>query len=457
MGYGPAHDQGVPQSHTCAHGTTNATSRPRRMSRVNTLRVAVLTQWYPPEPAWQPQWIVEALGEAGADCRVVTGVPNYPTGQVLPGYQAWRRSEEVIADVPVLRTPLYPNHGDGALKRFANYGSWALSSAMLGRRDLKRADVVLVYSSPATAAAAAMVTRRLDGTPYVLLIQDLWPDSVTQSGMLPARWQAVTERALNVFVDASYRHAAAIVVISAGMKRLLVERGVDESKVSVVHNWVSEQTTVPGSSAEESMRERLGIPSQAFVLMYAGNHGAAQGLGPVLDAFRDTEENRHLVLVGGGIEKPRLQARAQGLPNVHFLERQPSSLVRAWMQEADAQLVSLVRQPLFAVTVPSKLQMALAEGCPVLAVAEGDVVDIVEAADAGVSALPGDNGSIKTAIDTMIAASPQQRGRWGANARSYYESTMAPEVGASRMMQVLRGAARPHVAPTIESRGARQS
>ena len=271
----------------------------------------------------------------------------------------------MIADVPVLRTPLYPNHGEGALKRFANYGSWALSSALLGRRDLKAADVVLVYSSPATAAAAAMLTRRLHGTPDVLLVQDLWPDSVTQSGMLPVRWQRTTDRVLGAFVNAAYRNAAAVIVISPGMKRLLVERGVDEAKVSVVHNWVGERDTTE-TAPGPPLRDRLGIPPDDFVLMYAGNHGAAQGLDPVVDAFARMDEDRHLVLVGGGIEKARLQATSKDLPNVHFVESQPSAVARAWMQEADARLVSLVRRPLFAVTVPSKLPGVAGGGvsCP---------------------------------------------------------------------------------------------
>ena len=191
--------------------------------------------------------------------------------------------------------------------------------------------------------------------------------------------------------------------------------------------------------------------------MYAGNHGVAQGLGPLLDAFNRAGDDRHLVLVGNGIDKPGLQAASRGLRTVHFVEPQPSPVVRAWMHEADAQLVSLVRQPLFAVTVPSKLQVALAEGCPVLAVAEGDVADIVEGAEAGVSAVPGDTSSIEDAISTMSTASPEQLARWGANARACYESTMAPEVGAGRMMQILRAAARRHENPATQGRGANQA
>ena len=84
------------------------------------------------------------------------------------------------------------------------------------------------------------------------------------------------------------------------------------------------------------------------------------------------------------------------------------------------------------------------------------MADIVQQAEAGVSAVPGDVQSIQAAVGAMSAASTEQRARWGANARAYYESTMAPEVGAGRMMQVLRTAAQSHHAPVNDRRGARQ-
>ena len=103
--------------------------------------------------------------------------------------------------------------------------------------------------------------------------------------------------------------------------------------------------------------------------MYAGNHGGAQGLGSVVRAFGDTQPRSvHLVLVGNGIEKESLVRQAHHLASerVHFVDPQPRASIEALMVEADAQLVSLADRPLFRVTMPSKVQAALAQGSPCL-------------------------------------------------------------------------------------------
>ena len=134
---------------------------------MNSTRVAYVTQWFPPEQVQVPTWIAQALRRQGVQVDVLTGIPNYPAGRAFDGYPAWKRSVEEIDGFRVERTPLVPSHSRSALGRLTNYGSWALSSALLGQRVLSRADVALVYSSPATAALAPLVAKGLWGTPYV--------------------------------------------------------------------------------------------------------------------------------------------------------------------------------------------------------------------------------------------------------------------------------------------------
>ncbi len=403
------------------------------------LRVAVVSQWYPPEPVYQPQWIVRALERRGATCEVLTGAPNYPNGQVHEGYQAWRRSRETIEGVPVHRTPLYPDHGSGAVKRLLNYASWAASSAVVGLGPLARADVVLVYSSPATAALPAMVNRARHGVPYVLLIQDVWPDSILDSGFLPGWLGKLARSSIDVFVRWSYRRAAGVIVTSPGMRDLLVERGVPAAKISLIYNWIERHPSASGRSA--GLRTRLGFGADDFVVMYAGNHGGAQALGRVVRAFGEiaASERCHLVLVGDGIEKESLVRQAHHLASerVHFVDPQPRASIEALMVEADAQLVSLADRPLFRVTMPSKVQAALAAGQPVLAHASGDVAQIVLEAEAGLATPAGDHGALVAAIRDMRVAPKEKRHEWGENASAYYEAHMAEPVGARRMMDVL--------------------
>jgi colanic acid biosynthesis glycosyl transferase WcaI len=409
--------------------------------------VLLITQWYSPEPVQQPAWIAHALTTQGLDVDVLTGVPNYPTGEVSSGHSALRPEAEVIDGVRVRRAPLYPSHSHSAGKRMLNYLSWAFSAAVVGRRHLRRADATLVYSSPATAAIPAMAGRRLFGTPYVLLVQDVWPDSIFASGFLPGRVGRVAHLALSAFADLAYRWADTVVVISPGMVDLLAERGVPREKLELVYNWMPEPSDVQ-ETPPDSWRERLGISREDFVLLYAGNHGAAQALGPVLEAFSLMREDRsvHLVLAGDGVDKPKLidQAASAGLTNVHFVDRQPFSAMASLSAAADAQLISLADRPLFDVTMPSKVQAVLAAARPAVVSARGDAARVVVEAGAGVAVDPESPEALAAALRRLRDLPTDAREEMGHRGRSYYDSNMAERVGGERLARALvRAAGRP--------------
>lgn len=49
------------------------------------MRVAILTQYYPPEPIAKPHELARGLTERGHEVVVVTAFPNYPAGKLYPG------------------------------------------------------------------------------------------------------------------------------------------------------------------------------------------------------------------------------------------------------------------------------------------------------------------------------------------------------------------------------------
>lgn len=408
------------------------------MSRVT---VTLVCQWYPPEPTPQPAWIAEGLASLDLDVRVLTGVPNYPTGRVHQGYSAARPIQERIAGVSVNRTPLYPSHDHSAFRRMLNYTSWAVSSTLLGQRLLRWSDAVLVYSSPATAALPAMVARMLWRTPYVLLVQDVWPDSVFASGFLNGRLGRFVRWLLDRFVGASYARSEHILVISPGMIDLLVSRGVPRHKLSLAYNWVDESSR-PAPSDAIDLRRELGIPEDGIVVMYAGNHGSAQALHTVVDAFGlPGAAGSHLVMVGDGTEKSALRVRAADNPRVHFVDPQPREAMSEVMAAADAQLVSLADEPLFSVTMPSKVQSILAAGHPAIIVARGDIAEVVRSAGSGLTSAPGSAEDLAQVVGRFARLSSEERRRMGEAGRGYYRRTMSRGVGLAVLERALRRAA----------------
>lgn len=405
-----------------------------------------MTQWFAPEPSVQPVRIARSLRDAGHDVQVLTGVPNYPTGRVHVGYRASRTAQETYEGMSVRRTPLYPSHDSNALGRMFNYLSWAVSSTLLGGKALRDREVTLVYSSPATAAMTAMAARRLYGVPYVLLIQDVWPDSVFSSGFLGGRSGRFLERILNIFVDRTYAKAARVAVISPGMKDLLVSRGVDPEKIVLVYNAVEEDPSAIDVAQVELARSELGIEDDDVVFMYAGNHGAAQGLKALVDAvgMLPGDSRVKLVMVGDGMEKAVLQSAvgASGSNRIIFLPPVPRSEMPVLMRLSDIQVVALADRPLFSVTMPSKVQSILAAGRPLLVIAQGDVADVVQDSGSGAVARPGDPQGIAVALESLAAESSDHLAAMGAAGREYYEIEMSPERNMERLLEALEVSAR---------------
>lgn len=391
-------------------------------------------------------WIAEALRSGPFSVNTITAVPNYPQGVVYPGYRAWRATREVIGGVSTTRCPVYPSHDRSAVGRAVNYSSFALSSTWVGRKVLNSADVTLVYSSPATAALGAMVAHSRAHVPYVLLIQDLWPDTVLQTGMLESGAIAnVAERVLSRFDDRSTEGASHILVISPGMKDALVGRGVPKSKISVMFNWVDESVLYPRKRTG-ALRRDLGIPPQHLVLMYAGNHGAAQGLWAWVEAMEGTRDlgDVHLVLVGEGTEKASLRERvdALGLDNVHFHPPVSVDDLATLAADADAQIVSLTDAPLFRITIPGKVQATLALGSAVLGSVAGDAAAVLEESGAGILAAPEDVCGIEAAIRQARTEGRSGLVARGLHGREFYLQHMSRTTGTEILTRVLQDAAR---------------
>jgi colanic acid biosynthesis glycosyl transferase WcaI len=407
--------------------------------------ITFVCQWYPPEPVAVPESIVQALTLGGLKVDVLTGVPHFPTGHVLDGHRAWELSRSDVRGVRVQRTPEYPSHDSNALRRVLTYTSWAVSSAFLGQRALRRSDVLLVYSSPATAAFPAMVAKKLWGVPYVLLIQDVWPDSIFSSGFLNGKVTRFAHFILNHFVNLTYRMADRIAVISPGMIELLHERGVPRGKMSVVYNWVpssSRPVSEHQAATRDLLRNEIALLDNAPLFLYAGNHGGAQGLESLIDAFADeTSAPAHLVLMGDGVRKRELIARAHDNPRVHFLDRVSRTAAMRFIEAADVSVVSLADMPLFAVTMPSKVQAGLASGQCMLVTARGDAADAIASAGAGLTADPGDPGSIAMAVRELSERTDSERRVMGEAGRRYYNENMAEELGTRKLIAILRRAA----------------
>jgi colanic acid biosynthesis glycosyl transferase WcaI len=401
-------------------------------------KVVLLTQWFDPEPTFKGLAFARELVRKGFEVEVVTGFPNYPGGEVYPGYRIRMIQREVVDGVQITRLPLYPSHDGSAILRIANYVSFAASSLFYGLFMLKRPDVIYAYHPPLTVGVTASLLRLFRCIPIVYDIQDMWPDTLRATGMVNnERLLAIVSRVCNWV----YRRVDRIVVLSPGFRRLLMERGVPSEKLDVIYNWCDEAAlqAAPVSSPDSA-------PDGQFRVVFAGNMGKAQALGTVVEAAELLSTERpevRFVLVGSGIEVDSLKQRVakKGLENVVFVPRVPMNEVGSILASADALLVHLKDDPLFAITIPSKTQAYMAIGKPLLMAVRGDAAELVKQAACGVTAIPEDARSVADAAIRLSDLAALERNEMGQRSRVFYERELSLAVGAERFAAHFRALA----------------
>jgi colanic acid biosynthesis glycosyl transferase WcaI len=402
-------------------------------------RVLLLTQWFDPEPAFKGLVFARELVRQGFEVEVVTGFPNYPGGKVYAGYKIKLIQRERIDGVEVTRLPLYPNHDQSAIKRVLNYASFAASALFYGLFMAKRADVMYAYHPPLTVGVAASLIRWLRGIPLVYDIQDMWPDTLRATGMLN------NPRALSLVgrvCDWVYRRVDQVVVLSPGFKRLLVQRGVTESKIEVIYNWADESalSTPTGTLAANFPGD------DRFKIVFAGNMGKAQALDAVLQAAEILQGRGSrvcFVMLGGGVEVGRLKERtnALALDNVVFLPAVPMAEVGTVLGAADALLVHLRKDPLFEITIPSKTQAYMAVGRPLLMAVNGDAAALVTQSNSGLTAESENPVALADAAQRLADMPLDQLYAMGNRARQFYQERLGLAVGAGRFGEVFKALA----------------
>jgi glycosyltransferase involved in cell wall biosynthesis len=233
----------------------------------------------------------------------------------------------------------------------------------------------------------------------------------------------------------TYRAASRIVVLSPGFKAKLGERGVPPEKIEVIYNW-SDESHGADEPRDEALAADLGLAGR-FNVVFAGTMGKAQALDAVLVAAGKVAARRpgiQFVFVGGGIEAERLRrtARERGLSNVAFLPRRPLSEIGRVLRLADVLLVHLKDDPLFRITIPSKIQSYLFMGRPILAAVLGDAADLVRGAGAGLCCAPEDSDAIAEKAVEFCDMPEARREEMGRSGKEYYLRELSMAVGVGR-------------------------
>ncbi|MCP4372429.1 MAG: glycosyltransferase family 4 protein, partial [Deltaproteobacteria bacterium] len=183
--------------------------------------------------------------------------------------------------------------------------------------------------------------------------------------------------------------------------------------------------------------ERAMMP-EGFCVTFAGNIGAAQDFSTILNASERLKGHKdiHWVIIGDGRKFNWIQKEIIKIglsKTVHLLGRYPSESMPRFFALSDALLVTLKKEPIFALTIPSKVQSYLACGKPIIAGLDGEGARVVQEAGAGL-ACPAENPkALAESVLTLYNMSLREREEMGKKGRSYFEKHFEREMLLDRL------------------------
>jgi glycosyltransferase involved in cell wall biosynthesis len=384
----------------------------------NILKILVVTQYFHPEP-FRINDLVTGLHARGHSITVLTGMPNYPEGKFYRGYGWMRPAREDLGGVRIIRVPLV-SRGQARNWRLAlNYLSFACSASLFGAlRCRGKFDLVFVFEpSPITVGLPALLLGALKRAPVMLWIQDLWPDTLAAMGLRGAFLSAGAAVA-----DFVHRRCDALLVQSQAFSTSLVARRIPRQRIRYLPNWAEDWYRNPASAGDANPLASF----RGFRILFAGNLGSAQSLETIIAAaeiMRDRPDI-HWIIIGDGLMRDSLerQIRERGLAStVALLGRQPPTEMPRYFAAADALLVTLRADPVFALTIPSKIQSYLAAGKPVIGALDGEGARIIVESGAGWTCAAGDAAGLAALARQLAATSDADRASMGSRGATYFE------------------------------------
>lgn len=382
--------------------------------------ILVIAQYFYPEQFRINDICTEWI-KRGYRVTVITGIPNYPQGKYYKGYGIFKMRNETYNGINIIRIPLIPR-GNNAIMLALNYLSFVVSGFFWKIFTNIEADFVFIFEvSPMTQALPGVWYARKRKIPCYLYVQDLWPENVEIiTGITNKKF--IGE--IGKMVDYIYSNCDKIFTTSKSFVQSIHKRSVPLNRIEYWPQY-AEDFYIP----IEKMNITEIPNDDTFNIIFTGNIGTAQGLDVLPKAaeilkFKSSKKIRFNIVGDGRFKNEFTKiVENKGLSEMfNFIPKQPATRIPMFMAASDAAFVSFADNPLFAMTIPAKLQSYMACGIANIASANGETAKIIKDSNSGLCSEPGDAVMLADNIIELANKSHDELIQLGINARQYYDT-----------------------------------
>lgn len=380
------------------------------------MNILVITQYYYPEP-FRINEICEELVKRKNKVTVITGIPNYPDGDVYKGYKN-KNCKELINDVTVFRCAMKPRH-KGSINLARNYISFVKTvNNFINKNtiDFKDFNVIYVYQlSPVTSVLPAIKIKKKYGVPLFLYCLDVWPESLRDTVFENEPFYSM----LKFLSKWIYKKADKLAVTSPSFVDYLSQLcSIPKAEIQYIPQHANLVEVM--EDIDESFMKYKAFTNFVFI----GNVGESQNVECIIKAVSSISDRTkfkiHIIGSGSHLEVCKnLATKLEVLDTVIFHGRHPKSEMSKFYSLADVCFISLKNQGIVGYTIPGKLQECMSTGKAILGCINGDASQIIVESHSGYCVAAGDTVRLANSIVKLVSL-PRERLSMGKNAKEYY-------------------------------------
>ena len=390
-------------------------------------RLLVATQYFFPENFRINDMCLEWV-KRGYDVTVLTGIPNYPLGDIYDGYKR-KYKEEKWNSVHIIRLPIH-ERGHNLFTLFLNcwsyvyYGKKWVNKTVKDNKGKFPYDIFFTFEvSPMTQALVGAYATKRYGVKSILYVQDLWPENVIE--IMGIKTPLII-KPIERMVKSIYRYTNLILATSESFVKTIQYRISDKSQNKKVKYWPQYAEDFYKPLPKRKL-------SNKFRICFTGNIGRTQGLDILAKAaklikndylVRNKEIDIEFVIVGDGRNKHDFidAINKSNVADMFVLlgKQQPEEIPHI-LSTCDIAFVSFINNDIFKMTIPAKMQSYMACGMPILGSAIGETKKIIEESMCGICAEIGNANQLKQSIYSLKQDS-DKLDQYRINSYNYYKN-----------------------------------
>jgi glycosyltransferase involved in cell wall biosynthesis len=341
--------------------------------------------------------------------------------------------------INVLRIRTFKYLSTASVRRIISWLDFEVKLYFAPLNKLLKPDVIIVSSLSLITILNGIRLKKIYGAKLVFEIRDIWPLTLIKEGgwsknnlfvMLLRRIELIGYKNSDLIVGTMPNLAGHVYQGSSQINTrcVCIPFGFDL-------NFFSDDT-----SQSIHSKKLYNIPSDKFIIGYAGSFGLTNGLDSLIDCIiqMESDDRFFFLLLGEGANKLKYQERTRLSSNVLFLPKCDRREVASFLELCDLLYFSALKSEVWEYGwSPNKLIDYMMAGKPVLASYSG-YKSMINEANSGFFVEAENPIEIERALNRIIGLPKSKLIEMGANGKNWLIKNRKWEVVGDRYIEMLR-------------------